>query len=238
MIAMLQTTYVLKQFLPLLDNETKIDWNNENTKPEITVVYSNISQRIRRIEQSNDPKYATSQHGRWSKVWLVTNTATATTTTTTTTTTTPCSRGLPEKLTGPQLLKKFTEFYRFRNFIIAFTRAPTCPYSEPDLSSPCTPSHSSKIHFNIILPSAPRSYKGLLPSGFSIKTLYAPLISSIRATCPAHLSSCFDKNQKYLLESEGGRCVELITLPAASADGLEFLGAATSWIPTSLSRCV
>jgi hypothetical protein len=237
MIAMLQTTYVLKQFLPLLDNETKSDWNNENTKPEITVVYSNISQRIQTIEHSNDDNHATSQHGRWSEIWLVTTTTT-TTITTATTTTSPCSRGLPEKLIGPLLLKKFTAFYTIRNFIITLTRAPTCPYPEPDLSSPCTPSHSSKIHFNIILPSAPRSYKGLLPSGFSTKTPYAPLLCPIRATCPAHLSSCFDKKQKYLLESKGGPYVELITLPAASADCLEILGAATSWVPTSVSRSV
>jgi hypothetical protein len=35
----------------------------------------------------------------------------------------------------------------------------TCPYSEPDRSSPCPPSHFSKIHFNIILPSTPGSFK-------------------------------------------------------------------------------
>jgi len=29
----------------------------------------------------------------------------------------------------------------------------TCPYSEPDQSSLCAPSHFLKIHFNIILPS-------------------------------------------------------------------------------------
>jgi hypothetical protein len=31
----------------------------------------------------------------------------------------------------------------------------TCPYPEPDWSSPCPPSNLSQIHFNIILPSTP-----------------------------------------------------------------------------------
>ena len=33
----------------------------------------------------------------------------------------PWSRGLPEKLTGPQLVKKFPAFYGTRMFITAFT---------------------------------------------------------------------------------------------------------------------
>ena len=35
----------------------------------------------------------------------------------------------------------------------------TCPYPEPDLSSPCSQSNLSKTHFNIILPSTPGSIK-------------------------------------------------------------------------------
>jgi len=47
-------------------------------------------------------------------------------------------------------------------------------------------SYFLKIHLNIILPrlGLPRS---LFPSGFSTKTLNTPLLSPIRATCPAHL---------------------------------------------------
>ena len=48
-------------------------------------------------------------------------------------------------------------------------------------------SHLLEIHRNIVHPSTPRSPHWFLPSGFPTKTLYAPLSSSIRATCPAHL---------------------------------------------------
>ena len=52
-------------------------------------------------------------------------------------------------------------------------------------------SHLLEIHPNIIHPSTPRSPSGLFPSGFSTKTLYTPLYSPTRATCPTHnLSYC------------------------------------------------
>jgi hypothetical protein len=50
-------------------------------------------------------------------------TTTTSTTTTTATTTTSWSRGLLEKLTDSQLVKKFPAFYGTRRFITAFTRA-------------------------------------------------------------------------------------------------------------------
>ena len=59
----------------------------------------------------------------------------------------------------------------------------TCPHSEPDKSSSCSPSHLLNINLNIILLSSP----GLFPSAFPTKTLYTPLLSPIRATYPAHL---------------------------------------------------
>ena len=44
-----------------------------------------------------------------------------------------------------------------------------------------------KIHLNIILLSTPGFHNCLFPSGFTTKPLYMTLLSSIRATCPAHL---------------------------------------------------
>ena len=67
-----------------------------------------------------------------------------------------------------------------------------CPQPVPILSQldpvQTTTSHFLKIHLNILsshlrlgLPS------GLFPSGFRTETLYTPLPSPIRTTCPAHL---------------------------------------------------
>ena len=61
----------------------------------------------------------------------------------------------------------------------------TCPRPEPARSSPYP--HFLKIHLNIILPSCMGLPGGLFPSGFPTKTPYTPLLSPIRATCPAHL---------------------------------------------------
>ena len=47
--------------------------------------------------------------------------------------------------------------------------------------------HLPQIHFNIVLPSVPWPPSRPFPSGFPTKTLYAFLVCSIRATCPAHL---------------------------------------------------
>jgi hypothetical protein len=72
---------------------------------------------------------------------------------------TPWSRGLLEKLTVSQLVKKFPAFYGTRSFITAFTRARHLPLSWASWNQSMRPSHCLKIDFNMTLPSTPRSSK-------------------------------------------------------------------------------
>jgi len=97
-------------------------------------------------------------------------------------------RVLLEKLTGLQLVKKFPAFYGTRRFITALTsvRHLSLSWASPIQSIYPHPTSCRSIlilftHLRLGLPS------GLFPSCFPTKTLYTPLSSSIRATCPAHL---------------------------------------------------
>ena len=103
---------------------------------------------------------------------------------------TPWCRVLLEQLTGLQLVKKFPEFHGTRRFITALTsvRHLSLSWASPIQSIYPHPTSWRPIlilstHLLLGLPS------GLLPSGFPTKTLYTPVSSPIRATCPAH--SCF-----------------------------------------------
>jgi hypothetical protein len=85
------------------------------------------------------------------------------------------SRVLPEKLTVPQLLKKFPAFYGTRKFITAFTTARHLSLSWPRSFQSVFSSHFSNIHFNIIFYVCLGLPGSLLPSGFTNKTLYMHL---------------------------------------------------------------
>ena len=101
---------------------------------------------------------------------------------------TPWCRVLLDKLNGLQLVKKFPAFHGTPRFITALTivRHLSLSWASPIQSIyPHTTSCRSililQTHLRLGLPS------GLFPSGFLTKTLYTPLSSPIRATCPAHL---------------------------------------------------
>jgi len=99
----------------------------------------------------------------------------------------PRCRVLLEKLTGLQLVKKFPAFYGTRMFITALTsvRHLSLSWANPIQSTYPHPNSWRSIlilstHLRLDLPS------GLFQSGIPTKTLYAPLSSTVRATCPAH----------------------------------------------------
>ena len=100
----------------------------------------------------------------------------------------PLSRGLLEKLTGFQLIKKFPAFYEIWRVITTFTSAHHLSLSSAR-SIQSMPSHPTSWRSILILSSClclglPR---GLVPSGFPTKTLCTVLPSPIHATCPGHL---------------------------------------------------
>ena len=102
--------------------------------------------------------------------------------------TTLCSTVLLEQLTDLQLVKKFPAFHGTRRFITALTsvRHLSLSWASPIQS---TYPHLTSWRSILILSTHLRLglSSGLFPSGFTTKTLYTPLSSPIRATCPDHL---------------------------------------------------
>ena len=101
---------------------------------------------------------------------------------------TPRSRDLREKLTGLQLVKKFSVFYGTRRFLTAFTSTRHLSLSWASSIQSISPHPNSQRSIFILssllclgLPSC------LFHSGFPTRTLYTLLFSSIRATYPFHL---------------------------------------------------
>ena len=101
---------------------------------------------------------------------------------------TPWCRVLLEKLTGLQIVKKFPAFHGTRRFITALTspRHLCLSWVSPIQSTyPHLTSWRSILILSTLLRLGLPS--GLFPSGFPTKTLYTPLSSPIRATCPDNL---------------------------------------------------
>ena len=100
----------------------------------------------------------------------------------------PWSRLLFEKLTGSQLVKKFSQHFMEPDSSLPVY---TCPLPVHILSQldPVHNPHTTYFKSILILFSHPclGLASGLFPSGFPTKTLYTPLISPIPATCLAHL---------------------------------------------------
>ena len=97
---------------------------------------------------------------------------------------TPWCRVLLEKLTGLQLVMKFPAFHGTRKFITALTSVRQLALS---WASPIQSIYPHPTSWRSILILSTHPCLGLFPSGFPTKTLYTPLSSPIRATCPAHL---------------------------------------------------
>ena len=100
---------------------------------------------------------------------------------------TPWCRVLLEQLTGLQLVKKFPAFHETRRFITALTsvRQLSLSWASPIQSIYPHPTSWRSVlilstHLRLGLPSR------LFPSGFPTKTLYTPVSSPTRATCPAY----------------------------------------------------
>jgi len=101
---------------------------------------------------------------------------------------TPWCGVLLEKLTGLQLVKKFPALHGNPRFITALKIVRHLSLSCASPIQSIYP-HPTSWRSILILSTYQRLGLpiGLLRSGFPSKTLYTPLSSAIRATCPAHL---------------------------------------------------
>ena len=102
---------------------------------------------------------------------------------------TACSTFLLEDLTVSHVCNKVPALYGTRMFTIAFTKVPPLFSPSSTRSVYCTSSQQISLRFTLILSCHLRLGlpRGPFPSVPAIKRLYAHLLSSIHATCPAHL---------------------------------------------------
>ena len=101
---------------------------------------------------------------------------------------TPFSRVLLEKLTGSQLVEKFTASYGTRRFITAIISARQLSLSWASSIQSISP-HPTSWRSILILSSYRRQglQSGLFFFRFSHQTLNTPFLSPIHATCTVHL---------------------------------------------------
>ena len=119
---------------------------------------------------------------------------------------TPWCSVLLVKLTVLQLVKKFPAFHGTRRFITALTSVRHLSLSWASPIQSISSWRSILIlstHLRLGLPS------GLLPSGFPSKTLYIPLSSLIRSTCPAQqqLNEIMEPYVYYSTDNLGGQWI-------------------------------
>jgi hypothetical protein len=101
----------------------------------------------------------------------------------------PCIRVVPEKLTVTQLLKRYPPFMDPGGYYVHRKR-PLIKSHEPSSHPPYIP--FLKIHFNIIVPLTPTSFKLPLPFKFLNQNstyiyLYFSPVSLTHATCTTHI---------------------------------------------------
>jgi hypothetical protein len=97
-------------------------------------------------------------------------------------------RVLPEKPADPQLINKSPHFMKPEGSLPRSKAPASCPYPEPEPSSPNIP--IPLLEKSILISSFDLCLSlksGLFPSGFRIKTLHAPFLFSIHVKCPANL---------------------------------------------------
>ena len=126
---------------------------------------------------------------------------------------TPCSRVLPEKIAGLQLIEKIPAFYGTLRFIAAVTSVRQLSLSRASSIQSITPYPTSwrstlilSSHLCLGLPCR------LLPSGFLIKTPHTSLTFATRATCLAHLILLDFVTRRVLSEEYGSLNLILLTL--------------------------